>query len=341
MMTNLIELQRTNNMADLKTTYMGIDLANPVVVGSCSLSKEIDTIKQMQDAGAGAVIIKSLFEEQVQLEQNKYEEDLSAYDNAFSEALTFFPKLEHAGARSHLYWIEETRKNVQIPLIGSLNAVSDDTWITYARQLAETGVDGLELNFYSIPLDAGISSSEIENREIETLARIKETVNIPVSVKIHDHYTSLPALAAALNRHGAGALVLFNRFIEPDIDIDREEEISSLVLSTSAESRHTIRWTALLHGRIEADIVSARGIQNGSDAIKMILAGAKAVQVVSTLYANGISTIGEIITEIENWMDAKGYKALDDCRGKLSKKNVKDPWSYERGQYIKALLGFD
>jgi dihydroorotate dehydrogenase (fumarate) len=328
-------------MADLSTTYMGIPLKNPIVVGACSLSKQIDTIRQIEAAGAGGLIIKSLFEEQVQIEQTRFEESLAQFDELYAEAVHLFPKLPHPGPKAHLHWITETRKSVHLPLIASLNAINEGVWIDYARQLADTGVDGLELNFYSLPLDAALSSSTIEQRELDAFSKVRAAVKIPIAVKLHPCYTNLLHVATELDKRGANAIILFNRFFQPDIDVEAEQERAALTLSHSSDSLSTLRWTALLYGRVRADLIASTGVMTGKDVVKMILAGASAVQVVSTLYRNKITHIGEMRSALEAWMDEKGYASLKDFRGKVSKKSVKDPWSFERGQYIKALLGFD
>jgi dihydroorotate dehydrogenase (fumarate) len=328
-------------MADLRTSYMGIELKNPIVVGACSLSKRIDTIRQMEAAGAGALVIKSLFEEQLQLERADLEEALAQYDHLYAEAISLFPKMEHSGPREHLHWIAETKKAVSIPLIASLNAVKTETWVDYARQLAETGVDGLELNFYSLPLDPNLSSSSIEQQELDAFAKVREAVKIPIAVKLHPFYTNMMHVASSFDRLGANAVILFNRFFQPDINVEKEEERVMLTLSNSTDSLIALRWTALLYSKIKADIISSTGVMNGKDAARMILAGATAVQVVSTLYKNKVTHLSEIRAGLESWMNEKGYASLKDFRGKVSKMKVKDPWAFERGQYIKALLGFD
>jgi dihydroorotate dehydrogenase (fumarate) len=328
-------------MADLKTNYMGLELKNPIVVGACSLSKHVDTIKQIEAAGAGALVIKSLFEEQIQLERSDFDEQLEQYDDLYAEAVNLFPKIEHSGPQEHLYWISQARKAVSFPLIASLNAVSREIWVDYARQLAETGVDGLELNFYSHPRDEMLRGADLEAQELETFSKIRDAVKIPLAVKLHPYYTNVLNVATAFDQAGANAIVLFNRLFQPDIDIDKQEEKSSPVLSDSKDIFLPLRWTALLHGSLKADLIGNTGVMTGKDVIKLILAGASAVQVVSTLYKNKFTQIGVMLEELENWMNNKGYSSLDDFRGKVSKKQVQDHWSFERAQYIKALLGFD
>lgn len=320
---------------------MGIELANPIVIGACSLSKRIDTIKQIEDAGAGALVIKSLFEEQVQAERGVFEDRLSEYDNMFAEAVTMFPHQDHSGAKEHLYWCRETRKAVRMPLFASLNAVDRETWVEYAKELEATGVNGLELNFYSPPLDKTVNALEIEKLEVETLAAVVDAVKIPVSVKLHPFYTSLLNHSNNLTNAGAKALVLFNRLFEPDIDITKEAKKATLHLSSAADNRLPMRWTALIHGNTNADIISSTGIMSGKDVIKMILAGAQAVQITSTVYGNGIGHIRKMLGEMDGWMKEHKHPNLADFRGKVAQLRAEDPWHFERGQYIKAILGFD
>jgi dihydroorotate dehydrogenase (fumarate) len=328
-------------MADLRTRYLGLELKNPLVVGACSLSKHIDTIRQIEAAGAGCIVIKSLFEEQIQLERSKFEESLAQYDELYAEAVHLFPKIQHGGPKEHLHWVAEAKKSVGIPLIASLNAISEEIWVEYARQLADTGVDGLEVNFYSLPLDPQKSSADIERQELDIFAKIRDAVKIPIAVKLHPFYTNLMHIATAFDRLGANGIVLFNRFFQPDINPDNEQERTMLTLSAPNDSLLPLRWTALLSGRIKADLISSTGVQSGKDIARMILAGANAVQVVSALYKNKVTHLGTMLGDLQGWMKAKGYGSLDEFRGKASKKNIKDPWAFERGQYIKALLGFD
>lgn len=328
-------------MADLRTRYMGIELKNPVVVGACSLSKQIDTIRQIEAAGAGALVIKSLFEEQIQIERKEFEDSLTQYDELYAEAINLFPKIDHGGPKEHLHWVAETKKAVSLPLIGSLNAVNQDVWVNYAKQLAETGVDGLELNFYSLPLDPNLSSTDVEKQELEAFAKVREAVKIPIAVKLHPYYTNLMHMVTELDKLGANGVVLFNKFFQPDIDPVNEKERIELSLSNPEDSLIPLRWTALLYGRVNADIISSTGVMSGRDVIRMLLAGATAVQTVSSLYRNKVTHLGKMIADLEAWMTEKGYDNLEAFRGKVSKQSVKDPWAFERGQYIKGLLGFD
>lgn len=328
-------------MANLGVSYMGIELDNPIVVGACSLSNKIDTIKRLADSGAGAVVLKSLFEEQVQLEQEELRKELEHYQHLYAEAQSIFPKMEHGRAKEHLYWTAEAKKAVSIPIIGSLNALSKEVWVDYARQLADTGVDGLELNFYSLPINPSLSADDIQKRELEAFAAVRAAVKLPLAVKLHPYYTSVLHTARAFDELGADAIVVFNKLFQPDIDIQSEQESVSRMLSTPEESRLPLRWAALLHGQVKCDIVASTGISGGSDVIKMLLAGAGSVQIASALYKNGIGHLANIKRELSTWMDGKGYEKIDDFVGKVSKKNVEDPWAFERAQYIRSLLGFD
>lgn len=328
-------------MADLNTTYMGIPLANPIIVGASSLSRRVDTIKQLEDAGAGALVIKSLFEEQVQAESEAFQQQLTQFDDTFSEAVSMFPRTEHGGSKQHLYWVEKTRSEVKMPLFASLNCINRETWLDYARQLAETGVDGLELNFYSPPLDTSVTAADIEAREVETLVAVLAAVRIPVVVKLHPYYTSLMNVAARFQAAGAQGLVLFNRLFQPDIDVDTEQKMAQVQLTQPGDSLGPLRWTALLSQRLEVDLVASTGIDSGRDVARMLLAGATAVQVVSSLYRHGPKHITMMNKDLAAWMDDHHYATLADFRGKLARPKLSDAWSFERGQYIKALIGFD
>lgn len=228
-----------------------------------------------------------------------------------------------------------------MPLIASLNAQTEDIWVDYAKQLADTGVDGLELNFYSLPLDASLEYGDIEKKELEIFAKIKAAVGVPIAVKLHPYYTNVLKVAKDFDRLGANAIVIFNRLFQPGINIDTQALRPALMFSNQRDMNLTLRWTGLLYGRIGSDIIASTGIGSGRDAVAMLLAGATAVQVVSVLYQKKHQQIGTMLEEISQWMHDKGYDTINDFRGSLSKQNVSDPWAYERGQYIKALLGFD
>jgi len=325
-------------MSDLRTYYMGIELKNPIMVGASNLVLDEHNLKRIEEAGAAAVVYKSLFEEQVQLENLALSEALDEYSERHAEMTTLFPDIEHAGPKEFLMNLRNARKVLTIPLFASLNAVYKETWVEYAAQLAETGVDGLELNFYSVPQDFNKSEASIIDEQIAIVKEVKKSVSIPVAVKLSPFYTNPLYLIKKLDEVGANGMVIFNRLFQPDIDIDLEENYFPYNLSHQQDSRIALRFAGLLYGNINASICSNTGILTGEDVITMILAGADCVQVVSTLYKNQIDYISTMLTDIQEWMHEKQYQKLDDFRGKLSRKRIKDPFAYKRAQYVDILL---
>jgi len=325
-------------MASLQTRFCGLNLSNPVVAGSSDLTSNVDSIKRIEEAGAGAVVLKSLFEEQIQLERLKLEEDLEAGNSLYAEMATIFPRLQHAGAKEHLLWVKKAREAVRIPVIGSLNAVARSTWVEYARQLADQGVDALELNFFATPREFDVTAGSVEDEQTEIVHEVRAVVKIPIAVKLSVFYSNPLNFIRRLDGGGADGFVLFNRFFQPDIAVDTESITQPFNFSIQADSRLPLRFAGLLHGRIKADVCASTGISSGSDVVKMILAGASAVQVVTGLYRQGVRSIRAMLDEITRWMDARSYATIDAFRGKLSAKNAKDPWAYTRAQYAKMLL---
>ena len=328
-------------MADLSTTYMGIKLASPIVVGACSLSSHVDRIKRLEELGAGALVIKSLFEEQIELERAELSDALEVGSGYYQEANSYFPEVEHGGPEQHCFWVQKARKSVKMPLIASLNAASMGSWVDWAVRLEETGVDGLELNVFTLGTDMSVSGADIEARLYEVVESVKSKVKIPVSVKLSPYFTSPSYVAKQLDQRGVDALVLFNRFFQPDIDVAWEKVSGRLRLSTPAEQATSLRWIGLLAGRLSNDLIASKGIHDGKTVAKMLLAGANAVQVVSALYVHGLDHLKVMNENLAAWMDEKGYATIDDFKGKLGRKNLDEPGVYERAQYIKLLLGFD
>lgn len=322
----------------LQTTYMGIQLKNPILAGASTLTSNLDTLRALEEAGIAAVVISSLFEEQIQLERLRMEEDRTMYDNLHPEMISIFPKLEHAGPQEHLMWVRKAKESLSIPVIASLNAVNRETWVEYASLLEQTGVDGLELNFYATPTDPSRSGAEIEAHQIATLSEIRARVSIPISVKLSALYTNPLHFAVRLDEAGANGLVLFNRFFQPDVDPEQERSTFRLSLSREGDYGLSLRFTGLLYGHVKSDICANTGIFTGEDAIRLILVGATCVQVVSTLFQNQVGQIGRMLQAMEQWMERKGYASLDECRGKLSHRNTRDPWMYTRAQYVRALM---
>jgi dihydroorotate dehydrogenase (fumarate) len=325
-------------MTNLKTNYMGLELKNPIVVGANNLVTNVNSLKQMEEAGAAAVVFKSLFEEQIQLEAAQMDDEMDEYAERHAEMTSLFPTLEHAGPREHLMNVQNARKALSIPLIASLNAIYNETWLEYAKLLEDKGVDGLELNFYSVPRDPGVNGEDIIKDQIEILKKVKSSISIPVSVKLSPFYANPLNVISRMDKAGADAFVMFNRLFQNEIDLDNEKFVVDFPLSEAYENKLPLRYTGLLYGQIKASIVSTRGIQKGSDAVKMILAGADAVQVVGTLYKNKVQYIGTMLKDIETWMEGKGYKSLKEFRGKLSNKEINDPFIYKRAHYVDLLL---
>jgi dihydroorotate dehydrogenase (fumarate) len=325
-------------MASLQSTYMGIELKTPLVVAASSVSSFLDRIKQAEQAGAGLLVIRSLFEEQIQLEALRLEESLSVGAESFAEAVTYFPNVEHGGADEHLMWIEKTRAGTDMPLIASLNAVSPGAWTKYARQLESTGVDGLELNVYAVAADPQVSGAKLEATLFEIVESVVGEVKIPVSVKLSPFYTSVANVASELDERGVKGLVLFNRFLQPDIDPQTETLKQEMVYSSPEELKLPLRWVALLYGRVNTDLALNTGVHSGSDAAKAFLAGAQIVQIASALLENGIPYLSTMLRELEGWMDEHGYEDMKAVRGKMSQKKIEDPFGFERAQYVKLLM---
>jgi len=323
---------------DLRTTYMGIELKNPIIIGASNLVTNLKMAKKLEEAGAGAIVYKSLFEEQLHLEAAELEDDLHEYDERHAEMTSLFPHIEHSGPKAHLMALKSLKEAVSIPVFASLNCIYDVSWVDYAKYLEQTGVDGLELNFYSTISDVEKTPAIIEDERLEILKRIKAEVKIPVSVKLSPFYTNMMNVVYRMDKNGADAFVLFNKLFQPDIDVESEEMKVPYNLSHKGDNRLSLRFAGLLAGNINGSICSNTGIMDGQDMITMLLAGADAVQVVSTIYKNGVIQITRMLEELENWMKSKGYDKLDDFKGKLSKKNVVEPHAYKRAQYVDFLM---
>ena len=325
-------------MTDLTTSYMGIPVASPLIVAACSISSLIDRVRLAEQAGAGALVIRSLFEEQIQLDALRLEENLRVGGESYAEAGSYFPEMQPGTGEEHLHWIEKTRAAVKMPLIASLNATSPGSWVHYAHQLEGTGVNGLELNLYAVPGDPRRDAPQIERELLDIVAAVRAETRLPLAVKVSPFYTSFGHVAQAPDRAGADALVLFNRFLQPDIDPARETVQSEMILSTPDELRLPLRWTALLYGRVQAQIALSTGVHSGLDAAKALLAGAQVVQTASALLQHGIPYLSTMLRQLEGWMGEHGYNLLNDFRGRLSQRDNPDPFAYERAQYVRLLV---
>lgn len=327
-------------MTNLKTKYMGLELKNPIIIGANNLVTNIDNLKRMEDAGAAAIVYKSIFEEQVQLENLEHHERKAEYEERNAEMVKLYHDYdsESLGISDHLNALRKAKESVSIPVFASINAINTETWIEYSKEVEKTGVDGIELNLYTSPEKSKGAFENIEEKQVKILRDIKASVSIPVSVKLSPFYSNPLKLMAEMDKEGADALVLFNRLFQPDIDTETEKHHFPYSLSNKEDSRLPLRFSGMLYGNTKASVCANTGIINGDDVIKMILAGADTVQVVSTLYMNQIEVISLMLNDIEKWMNNKGYKTIDSFRGKLSMKNSETKLPYNRVQYMDFMM---
>ncbi len=327
---------------DLSTTYMGLKLKNPLVPSASPLSQSVDTVKAMEDAGAAAVVVYSLFEEQITHESGELDHYLSYHLDSNAEAASYFPEQEifHLTPYEYLDHIADLKKAVDIPIIGSLNGVSAGGWIKYAQNIEQAGADAIELNVYYIPTNQLTSGSEIETIYVDVLKEVKKNVKIPVAIKLSPFFSSMSNMAQKLDHAGADALVLFNRFYQPDFDLDKLDVVPNLVLSTNWEMRLPLRWVAILHGNIKANLALTSGVHNHTDVIKSMMAGADVAMICSELLTNGVGRITNILTKMNNWMEEKEYASVSLMKGSMSQKSIAEPAAFERANYMKMLQSY-
>lgn len=325
----------------IHTTYMGMQLNSPIIVSACTLSEKIDNIARMEDHGAGAVVLYSLFEEQIRKEEATYKTIMSETSYTFPEALDYFPNLDdfHIGTDEYLEHIRKAKERVNIPIIGSLNGITNEGWIDYSRLMEQAGADAIEVNIFFIPADITLSSSEVEHRYLNIIDAIKQTVKIPVAVKLNPYFSTMGNMALRMKNRGADALVLFNRFYQPDFDINELIIKTDLHYSDSNEIRLPLLWIGLLYGKVNLSLAATTGVQTAVEVIKYILAGADAVMTASSLYKNGIPYLKNMNKDLHNWMYKMGYDSVDSFKGNMSQQNIADPTAYERANYIKILEG--
>lgn len=328
-------------MADLSTTYLGLTLKNPIIVGSSGLTNSVEKIKELEKNGAAAVVLKSIFEEEILLETqqqlNEAEKNALIYTE-LSETLDYIDlHVKEDRLNEYLKLIREVKKSVLIPVIASINCVSAEDWIYFAGKIESAGADALELNIFLNPADT--TNKEFEKAYFNIIAKVKSVVNIPISVKISKYFTRLALTVNALSDTGIAGITMFNRFYRPDIDIDKMELTSGNIYTSRDEQLDTLRWVAILSQQINIDIAASSGIHEGSDVIKQILAGADAVQVVSSIYMNGPEQIQKMLTEIENWMSEKGFNSLSQFKAKVGKQYQDNPFAFERMQFMKHYSG--
>ena len=324
---------------DLSTRYLGMKLKNPLVVAACSLTADMQTLLRMEEAGAAAVVLPSLFEEQIAHDEDELIQEQEAGTESFAESLTYFPPMESygIGPDKYLQHVEEAKKALSIPVIASLNGTSRGGWIHYAKSMQDAGADALELNIYFISTDPRISGNRVEQQYLDLVFAVKESVSIPLAVKIGPNFSSLANMASRLEESGADGLVLFNRFVQPDIDPDELEATPKMVLSDPYEELVPLRWIAILHGRISASLAMTGGIHTARGAIKGLLAGADVTMLASVLYRHGVEELATILQGVENWLVRKDYKSVEQLKGSMSHQNCPDPAAFERGNYAAAL----
>lgn len=325
---------------NLTTTYLGLNLRSPLVVGAAApLTEDIDNIKRMEDAGAAAVVLHSLFEEQIRQERLELHHHLTHGTESFAEALTYFPEPDifHVGVEEYLKHISRSKEMVDMPIVASINASTVGGWTDYAREIEKAGADALELNIYAIPTDIHMTGAQVEENYVDILQGVKASVNIPVAVKLSPFFSNMANMAKRLTEAGADGLVLFNRFYQPDIDLEKLEVYPHILLSTPQSMRLPMRWIAILYGRLQVDFAATSGIHRGQDAIEMMMVGAKITQIVGVLLRHGIGHLKTIEQEMLHWMEVNEYESIEQMQGSMSQINCPDPTAFERAQYMKAV----
>ena len=329
-------------MIDLTTKYLGLTLKNPLVVSASPLSADVGNIRRMEDAGASAVVLPSLFEEQIQVESNTLDHFLSQGTESFAESLTYIPDMAgyNLGPDGYLEHLRRAKQAVKVPIIGSLNGISTGGWVGYAKKIEEAGADALELNIYFIPTDAEMSGGQVEQMYVDLVSQVKASIHIPVAVKIGPYFSSLPNTAKRLDQAGANALVLFNRFYQPDFDLENLEVVPNLILSTPHELLLRLNWVAVLYGKIQADMAITGGVHTGLDVLKSMMAGARVAMMTSALLRNGIGHLATVQTELLKWMEEHEYESIHQMQGSMSQRAVADPSAFQRANYVKVLSSY-
>ncbi len=330
-------------MTDLSTTYLGLKLKNPLVASASPFSKKLDTIRQMEEAGLGAIVMHSLFEEQITLESNELDHFLNYGTESFAEALTYFPDLEkyNIGPEAYLELVHAAREAVKIPIIASLNGITSGGWVDYARRIEQAGASALELNLYYLPTDPNLSGAELEEEYLRLVRDVRAKIKIPLAVKLSPFFTAIPQIAKRMAGAGANGLVLFNRFYQPDLDLDKLEVTPRVKLSTSDDLLLPLRWIAILHGRVKVDLALTGGVHTGRDLIKAVMAGANVAMTTSSLLQDGLEHAHAILKEAEVWMVEHEYELIHQMQGSMSQKSVAQPAAFERANYMKALQTYD
>lgn len=330
-------------MPDLKTTYLGLQLKNPLVASASPLSKKVENARRLEDAGAAAIVMYSLFEEQITHESQELDHYLERGTHSYAESLSYFPDLDtyNMGPEPYLEHLYKVKRVVGVPVIGSLNGISAGGWVEYARGIEQAGADALELNIYYLPTDLDLSSAELEDEYVRLVREVRATVKIPIALKLSPFFTALPHMAKRFVQAGANGLVLFNRFYQPDFDLEALEVVPNVELSTSHEVRLPLRWIALLYGRIEADFALTSGVHTAQDVLKAMMAGASVTMMTSALLQHGMGRLMHILTDMQEWMVEHEYESIQEMKGSMSQRAVADPAAFERANYMKALNSYD
>lgn len=327
---------------DLSTSYLGLRLAHPLMPGASPLADSVDTVRRLEDAGASAIVMRSLFEEQITREANGMVHEMEVHRESFAEALSYFPKPEDFafGSDEYLDQIRRVKAAVKVPVVASLNGITNAGWLSHAREMQQAGADALELNVYFIATDPKESGTAVERRVVDILSAVRKAVTIPVAVKLSPYYSSVANLARQLDEAGAGGLVLFNRFYQPDIDVEALEAVPSLRLSDPSELLLRLRWLAILHGQVKASLAVSGGVHTGLDAVRAVMAGASAVQMVSCLLEEGPQHLRVVLDDLARWMEEHEYESVEQMRGSMSLQKSPDPGAFARGNYMRVLKGW-
>ena len=327
---------------DLKTTYLGLTLKNPIIPSASPLSRSVDIMKRLEDAGASAIVMYSLFEEQIAHEAAELDHYLFYGTESFAESLTYFPSIVeyNVGPDEYVELLRSAKQALEIPVIASLNGITAGGWISYAEKLEQAGADAIELNVYYIPTDPHLTSADVEDRYLEVLHAVKRAVSIPVAMKLSPYFSSFANMAHRLDQAGADGLVLFNRFYQPDIDLENLEVKPGVTLSTSFAMRLPMRWIAILRGRIKASLAATSGVHTADDVVKMIMSGADVTMMCSSLLKNGPQHLAYVLKELDRWMIEHEYISIQQMKGSMSQQSVADPSAFERANYMKALNKF-
>jgi dihydroorotate dehydrogenase (fumarate) len=328
---------------DLTSRYMGLQLKNPLIASASPLNTDLSNIRRLEDAGAAAVVLPSLFEEQIEAEARRYDRLTSYNTESFPEALSYFPQAcdYQVGPQQYLELVRRASEAVDIPVIASLNGVTEEGWVSYANLIEEAGAKGLELNIYFIPADLSLSGRDVEQRYLDILRAVRASISIPISIKLSPYFSAIGSMALELDRSGANGLVLFNRFYQPDIDVAQLRLVTDLTLSGPNEIRLPLLWLGVLSGRVRASLAATTGVTTADEVVKYLLVGADAVMTTSALLRHGIAYIGTLLAGLTQWLSARDFASLQKVRGLLSHQRANNPEAFERANYIKILQGYE